>query len=154
MAVSKNISIWTTLKSDDATVGTANSSTSETIPVKKTRSLQGFHEAATNQELRVEPDQGALTSSREIPGSSGHTEKPSAQTPELTSSAKLIVLVSCICINFLSIGFALGLGVVFVQILDVFSATRAQTSLMQSLCIGLMYTGGMIPNTLSVLNIS
>ncbi|XP_067664765.1 monocarboxylate transporter 6-like [Haliotis asinina] len=48
------------------------------------------------------------------------------------------------CINFLSRGFSLGLGVVFVQILDVFSTTRAQTSLMQSLCIGIIYTGAII----------
>ncbi|XP_067667574.1 monocarboxylate transporter 6-like [Haliotis asinina] len=143
MAVSNQISIWTTSNSDDplfATVATPNSPTLEKIPVNKSRSLQGFQEGATNQE----PDQGALASSREIPESTSHTEKPGAQTPELTSSAKLIVLVSCICINFLSKGFALGLGVVFVQILDVFSATRAQTSLMQSLCVGIMYTGAII----------
>ncbi|XP_071104202.1 monocarboxylate transporter 6-like [Haliotis cracherodii] len=48
------------------------------------------------------------------------------------------------CISFLCIGFSLGLGVVFVQILDVFNTTRAQTSLMQSLCIGFIYAGALI----------
>ncbi|XP_067667572.1 monocarboxylate transporter 4-like [Haliotis asinina] len=147
MAVSNKCSIRTTLKSDDpsfTTVATPSSSTSEAIPVNNTRSLQGFQEGAAFQERRVEPDQGAMASSRDNPESTDHTEKPGAWTPELTSSAKLIVLISCICINVLSMGFALGLGVVFVQILDVFSATRAQTSLMQSLCIGIMYAGAII----------
>ncbi|XP_046370656.1 monocarboxylate transporter 6-like [Haliotis rufescens] len=64
--------------------------------------------------------------------------------PELASSAKVIILASCTCINFLCIGFAVGLGVVFVQILDVFNTTRALTSLMQSLCIGVIFSGSLI----------
>lgn len=66
--------------------------------------------------------------------------------PELTSSAKVIILASCTCVNFLCIGFAVGLGVVFVQILDVFNTTRALTSLMQSLCIGVIFSGCMFLN--------
>ncbi|XP_067667575.1 monocarboxylate transporter 4-like [Haliotis asinina] len=146
-AVSNKIPVWTTSKSDDpsfAMLATPKSSTSGTIAVNKTGSLQSFQEGATSQELCVEAKQGVLASSSETTESTGHTEKPDAQTPELTSSAKLIVLISCICINFLTMGFALGLGVVFVQILDVFSTTRAQTSLMQSLCIGIIYTGAII----------
>ncbi|XP_046546506.1 monocarboxylate transporter 2-like [Haliotis rubra] len=72
---------------------------------------------------------------------SGETSSP---VPELTSRAKVIVLASCMCVNFLCIGFSLGLGVVFVQILDVFNTTRAQTSLMQSLCIGVIFSGSLI----------
>ncbi|XP_067664762.1 monocarboxylate transporter 6-like [Haliotis asinina] len=72
---------------------------------------------------------------------SGETSSP---VLELTSSTKVIVLASCMCVNFLCIGFALGLGVVFVQILDVFNTTRAQTSLMQSLCIGVIFSGALI----------
>ncbi|XP_067664763.1 monocarboxylate transporter 6-like [Haliotis asinina] len=48
------------------------------------------------------------------------------------------------CNTFLSVGFAVGLGVVFVEILDVFDASRAQTSLMQSLCLGLIFTGALV----------
>ncbi|XP_046370659.1 monocarboxylate transporter 6-like [Haliotis rufescens] len=80
----------------------------------------------------------------ETPQTSDHEGSSSAKSPELTSLAKVIVLASCMCNTFLSVGFAVGLGVVFVEILDVFDASRTQTSLMQSLCFGVIFTGALV----------
>lgn len=57
------------------------------------------------------------------------------------TGTKAVVLITCFLVNFLSLGFALGLGVLFVPILEIFQTSRAVTSLMLSLCVGIVLTG-------------
>ena len=56
--------------------------------------------------------------------------------------ARLLVLVSCSLANLVVMGYGQGLAVVYVQVTDVFSSTRAVTSLLQSLCFGVTFLGG------------
>ncbi|XP_041362061.1 monocarboxylate transporter 4-like [Gigantopelta aegis] len=62
----------------------------------------------------------------------------------MPSKLRYVVLAACFLVNFIVIGFAVGLGVIFVELVNLFGTSRAQMAFMQSLCGGLIFAGALI----------
>ncbi|XP_071105757.1 monocarboxylate transporter 6-like [Haliotis cracherodii] len=62
-----------------------------------------------------------------------------------TVDVKKCVVAGCLVfMMFLVFGFLVGLGVLFVEILDTFQSSRAMASLLQSVCTGLVFGTGVV----------
>ncbi|XP_071087687.1 monocarboxylate transporter 12-like [Haliotis cracherodii] len=87
-------------------------------------------------------DVSRMNESDRSPTDESKTDKSSPTVVD--TGTKVVVLITCFLVNFLSLGFALGLGVLFVPIQEIFQTSRAVTSLMLSLCVGIVLTGSFV----------
>ncbi|XP_045211487.2 monocarboxylate transporter 6-like [Mercenaria mercenaria] len=79
----------------------------------------------------------------------------SEKTPLLSESTKLVrttpskwrqcsVLIACMYLHFMSLGFAPVLGVIYVELIRQFNSARSETAIVQSMYQGLTYVGGIL----------
>ncbi|XP_041362060.1 uncharacterized protein LOC121378030 [Gigantopelta aegis] len=67
---------------------------------------------------------------------------------KMPSKLRYVVLISCSLVTFIVIGFAIGLGVIFVELVNLLGISRGQMASMQSLCLGLIFAGSLISSPL------
>ncbi|WAR16970.1 hypothetical protein MAR_031564 [Mya arenaria] len=54
------------------------------------------------------------------------------------------IMVACLALQFIAVGYGYGLSVMYVEIIRVFDAPRSEAALTQSLYFGIMTGGGPI----------
>ena len=110
------------------------SNTSETKQLLNNHEYQ--REATTDKVLQQNEYQREL--------STGERLQEKEHQREATTKRKVFIMVVCLYIHFINGGTIIALGVIYVDLINVFNAPHSQAALVQSLFMGIMIGGGVM----------